>query len=161
MIYWIAFFALMAGVVIASCAFIPLTSRRQYYLCPKTWFSRLAFVAHHSIWLVAAIQSAVAPNSFPIWSRLAGAGMFIAGHALVIWARAVSPYFLPIVAKPDRIITNGPYKHLRHPGLYGLWMATFGAYLLLGQWWAAVPMLIYHAMLTYQMVLEDRILSKQ
>src|SRR5262245_17432451 len=98
MIYWwLVFIALTLCALVAACAFIPLAWRQRYFLCPKDRLSRLAFVAQLAIWVTAAVQSVVAPGSLPVWQRLTGAGLFIAGHALVIWARAVNPYFLPVI----------------------------------------------------------------
>lgn len=159
---WLAFVLLSVALEVAFRRFVPAENRRIYAQCPKDAAYWAAITLYHSIWIVAAIQAAVSPDSVAPWQQIGGAVFFVAGQAIVIWARAVNPMFIPALAYvPKRLrVTRGPYQIIDHPGYIGMAFAAHGLFLLLGQWWAIVPVGLYQGFLWRRMIVEDRLLSK-
>jgi len=157
--WWTLFVSLNLLITVGSCTFIPQTYRKDYFKSPKDASCYLAALSLHGIWAIALVQSAVAPSVFPDWIRFSGAALFLAGNTLVIWARAVNPFFTVGIVVPDYIVKNGPYHWMKHPGFVGFALAADGTFFLLGEWWAAVPTLVYQCVLGYRAYLEDRTLS--
>lgn len=159
MIWFVVFFAVIALSVAASIRFVPVEHRRRYAQCPKDWAYRLALGLVNSIWVVAAIQFAIAPTDPPLFLRLTGAALMIGGYALVIWAHRHNPSFVPAVLVPDYIVTTGPYAWMGHPGYTGMGLAANGACFLLGQAWAFAPVFAYICLLARRINVEERVLS--
>lgn len=164
MIHWLLFIVISALSVVATFVFVPAEHRRNYAQCRKDRTFWLANFFSHSIWIVAVIQSLVAPDATCLrWLQSLGAILMMAGHALVIWAWAVNLLFVPaiIYVPPELRVTDGPYSRMDHPGYSGLALAAVGGFFLLGQLWAFPPTLAYLWLLSRRMVIEDRILSGQ
>jgi protein-S-isoprenylcysteine O-methyltransferase Ste14 len=155
------FIALNVGLEVAFCRVVPASHRQAYAQCRKDGSYYLAVILWHWIWITAAIQSAVAPESVPDWQRIGGIVFFLTGHALLFWARRVNPFFLPTLVKPDYLVKTGPYTFTRSPGYVGMSLAAHGTLLLLGQWWAVFPVLAYQILILRRAIVEDRFLSDQ
>jgi protein-S-isoprenylcysteine O-methyltransferase Ste14 len=119
-------------------------------------------VAHalsHSVWIAAALQAWIAPTSSPVEAQATGAVLLATGRALLVWAMAVNPFFSPCVAKPVRIVREGPYRLLPHPAYAGLALAHIGTFLLLAQTWAVYPLIPYLCLLAWRARVESRLLA--
>lgn len=160
MTWWLTFLALNILLEVAFRRFVPASHRQTYAQCHKDGTYYFAVIFWHWIWITAAIQSAVAPALAPDWQRVGGIVFFIAGHALLIWARRVNPFFVPVLAIPDYLIKTGPYAFMKDPGYVGMCFAAHGSLLLLGQWWAVFPVLAYQILILRRSVVEDRFLSR-
>src|SRR5712691_10483710 len=81
----------------------------------------------------------------PNWLFYPGEILFVAGTAFTLWSysilgRYVSAY---VQVVPDhKVIENGPYRHLRHPGYLGLIVGYIGLGLALQSWVALLAILI-------------------
>jgi protein-S-isoprenylcysteine O-methyltransferase Ste14 len=161
--WWAAFIGLNILLEVAFRRFVSLEHRNNYTQCRKGCDYYAAVIAYHQIWIVAAIQQLVAPSNVPLWQRLGGVGMFAAGNALVIWARRVNPFFVPILiyVPPHLRATAGPYAFCSHPGYLGFALAAHGAFFILGQWWAVFPMGIYQGLLLGRTIIETRFLASK
>lgn len=157
--WWLLFISVSLLAVVGNNALVPQECRERYRSGPLDFDCYLALLFLHGIWAVALVQDVVAPSRFPDWVRIAGATPFLVGHGLVIWARQENPFFTPSIILPDYIVKSGPYKWLKHPGYIGLSVAAFGAFLVLGQWWATLPLIAYQSVLGYRAYIEGRILS--
>ncbi len=60
-----------------------------------------------------------------------------------------------------RVVTNGPYRFLRHPTYVGAILFTWGGPLLLGSWWALIPGTIAVIAFVVRTYLEDRTLQAE
>lgn len=118
-------------------------SHRKHYTQYKSKTNRLAVILYHSIWGGAIIYPV---EIFSISFAFIGALMWITGCVLVVWARAVNPYFLPELIVPDYIVTTGPYFWLKHPGYVGFLFMAGGAFVAIGSIWS-VPFAILYALL--------------
>jgi protein-S-isoprenylcysteine O-methyltransferase Ste14 len=90
-----------------------------------------------AVYLVAPDRLAWATLPFPAWLRWAGVGVALAGFALLQWAHASlsrnwsdTPRFL----KDQTLVTDGPYRWIRHP-IYTAFLLILSAPLLLSANW--------------------------
>lgn len=158
MIAWLVFVALTALSALAVGLFAPPVTRERYAQC-RTPLVLLAHALSHSVWIVAAMQAWIAAPSLPVEAQTTGAVLLAAGRALLVWAMAVNPYFSPCVAKPVRIVREGPYYWLKHPAYCGLALAHIGTFLLLAQTWALIPLIPYLCLLAWRARVESRLLA--
>lgn len=99
----------------------------------------------------------------PLWIRLLGGFIFIAGYTLVLWAMYTNKYFSQVVRiQSERghvAVTDGPYRIVRHPGYLGLSTSLLGAVFLLDSIWGLICFAVYMALIFIRAALEDRTLQ--
>ena len=94
-----------------------------------------------------------------------GVVVYLAGHAIMQWARYTNRFFSSMVRiQTDRgqtVCKEGPYRYVRHPGYVGgiLFEVTTG--IVLGSWWACVPQVIAALLLIWRTSKEDRTLQSE
>ena len=159
MIAWAVFAILSIASVLVCAALVPRGTLRRYARCPKPWYFWAAQVSSHGIWIVAAVQCWLAPSSFALPVRILGAVWMIAGSVLQIWAQRVNPAFLPVLVRPVWLVTTGPYALFDHPGYVGFALSAAGAYALLAQTWAFIPLGCYLGLLMERARAECRFLA--
>ncbi len=102
---------------------------------------------------------------FPIWLQIAAFLGFLMGSALQSWAIITNKFFSAVVRiQTDRghyVITDGPYRYVRHPGYTGIIVTSFAIPLMLGSLWALVPALIGDFILVVRTLLEDNTLKNE
>src|SRR5262249_25597043 len=96
----------------------------------------------------------------PEW-HLLGNLLILLGFALTTWAMATNRHFEATVRiqeeRNHHVITDGPYRYVRHPGYTGVILAFyFGMPLALGSLPAALVAVIGLAVLVLRTTLEDR-----
>jgi protein-S-isoprenylcysteine O-methyltransferase Ste14 len=92
--------------------------------------SMLLYVANPA-WL------SFASLSLPSWLRWAGVGITLIGSALLQWAQSTlanSWSDTPRMMKGQTLITNGPYRTIRHP-IYTAFILILGSTLLISSNW--------------------------
>ena len=92
--------------------------------------SMLAYVINPD-WL------AFADLTFPVWMRWAGAGIALAGFALLQWAQVTlgkSWSDTPRMLKEQTLIADGPYRLIRHP-IYTAFLLILGSTLFISSNW--------------------------
>ncbi|MGE0632384.1 MAG: isoprenylcysteine carboxylmethyltransferase family protein [Pseudobdellovibrionaceae bacterium] len=67
-------------------------------------------------------------------------GLFLSVISLVYLGRNYSPCFDSHI--PFKLITNGPYKYIRHPGWLSKFIVGIGGILVSGSWWF-IPVLLW------------------
>ncbi len=91
--------------------------------------------------------------------------VYLAGHAIMQWARYTNRFFSSMVRiQTDRgqtVCKEGPYRFVRHPGYVGGFLFTATSGLVLGSWWACVPQVIAALLLVWRTALEDRTLQAE
>ena len=99
-----------------------------------------------TIWLILGVSGAGqiislidwaylqgAPIGFDMWKAL-GIILLFAGTAFRLWAiRTLKNAFAAVVQikEGQQLVTDGPYRWLRHPSYTGAWLAMIGAALLM------------------------------
>lgn len=101
----------------------------------------------------------------PVWHIL-GNLLILLGFALTTWAMAANRHFeVTVRIQNDRnhhVISDGPYRYVRHPGYTGVILAFyFGMPLALGSWPAAVMAVIGLVTMVVRTALEDRTLQAE
>lgn len=175
---WIAGWAMviiMAGWVIATAiVVIPhrpelLAERLGPRRGAKTWDTVLLSlygVAMMILWIVAGLDLRYG------WSSGIGAAaqiiamlLVIAGHALVVWATGTNAFFSQVVRiqteRGHTVVTDGPYRFVRHPAYVGAILLVLGAPIMLGSWWALIPGVICAVLMIVRTVLEDKTLQAE
>ena len=82
------------------------------------------------------------------------------GYALLTWATVSNAFFsLAYRIQDDRghqVATDGPYRHLRHPGYSGSVAFELATPIMLGSLWALVPGALIAGLLVLRTSLEDK-----
>jgi protein-S-isoprenylcysteine O-methyltransferase Ste14 len=90
--------------------------------------------------------------------------MFLAGHALFLWAKKVNPFFSSVARiqteRGQTVCHDGPYRFCRHPGYLGGLLFILATPLVLGSYWALIPQTLAALLLIGRTFLEDRMLKK-
>ena len=102
---------------------------------------------------------------FPIWVQLSALVIYVIGSAITSWAMITNKFFSSVVRiQTDRghyVVTDGPYRYVRHPGYTGAIIVSISIPLILGSLWAFIPALIGDCILILRTVLEDNTLKNE
>jgi protein-S-isoprenylcysteine O-methyltransferase Ste14 len=101
----------------------------------------------------------------PLPARVAGLLGMTVSMAVLIWATWVNPFFSSVVRiqreRGHRLVTNGPYRFVRHPGYTAAIVYSLCSSLVLGSWLSLLPLLGWFAFLLQRTRLEDRVLTEE
>ncbi len=104
-------------------------------------------------------------DAVPMPLQAAGVAMLASGFALALWAMAVNRFFSSVIRlQEDRgheLVTQGPYRLVRHPGYTGVLLGMPGLALALDSWLALLPLLGFAALIVRRLLLEDRFLHER
>ena len=104
-------------------------------------------------------------DTVPLWVQVAALVGFVLSFAFNIWAMAVNNFYSRVVRiQRDRgqyVVTDGPYRFVRHPSYIGTIFSWACAALALGSWFALVPVALTAATFTVRTALEDRTLQEE
>jgi len=145
---------LMLAYFVVGSLLIPFEHREAYQSCPKD----RAYYVTNVLWWAVPLTWLLAPADTTTTERAVGAALFVAGAALLIWARRVNPFFIPVIREPRWIVEEGPYRWLRHPGYAGFVLMAEGTFLTLGHWVGVVPLVAYIGFLVARARRENKIL---
>jgi protein-S-isoprenylcysteine O-methyltransferase Ste14 len=146
---------LMLLYFIAGACLIPYEHRSTCDRSPKD----AVYYLSNGLWWGVPLTWFLAPSVPSIWARATGAILFIVGAALLIWARRVNPFFLPVVSEPRWVVTEGPYRFTPHPGYMGFVVMAEGSWLMLGHWMGVLPLVAYIGFVVVLARRENKILS--
>ena len=83
----------------------------------------------------------------------------------MFWAKGVNPWFSSVVRiqtdRGQRVVEEGPYRYVRHPGYVGGILSSWATALVLGSLLALVPAAMMSTLLVIRTALEDRLLQKE
>jgi len=89
----------------------------------------------------------------------------VLGYAMVVWATAANTFFSQIVRiqteRDHTVVTNGPYRFIRHPGYAGAVVYELFVSVLLTSWWALFVSMLNVVLLIIRTLLEDRTLQAE
>ena len=98
-------------------------------------------------------------DTVPIGLQVAALGGFAAALALPMWAMASNRFFSSVVRiqseRGHTVVTEGPYRYVRHPGYLGILIAIPCSALALGSWLALAPAVVFSALTVYRTAFED------
>lgn len=118
-----------------------------------------------AIFPVGAYAATHWEQPLPAWAVALGYLLVTFGIVVTAWAQAVNAFFEPGVRlqteRGQRVISDGPYAYLRHPGYVAALALFFGMALALGSRWALVPAAIAGAILVLRTKWEDDLLQRE
>ncbi|MBN9346246.1 MAG: isoprenylcysteine carboxylmethyltransferase family protein [Devosia sp.] len=114
---------------------------------------------------VAGFDCRLGGAGAPDWVVLVGYAIFIASFVGQTWPQAVNRHFEPGVrVQQDRgqtVIDTGPYAYVRHPGYISGSLLALSIALVLGSWWALLPVAVVIVGLMVRTVFEERTLRAE
>jgi len=118
-----------------------------------------------AIFIIAALDERWAWSTVPLWVNLVGAFLLIFGSSLSSWAMLTNAYFSTAIRiQQDRghtVVTEGPYRIIRHPGYLGWAVAGLSMALLFGSLWALIPAGLILGPMIVRTAIEDRTLQEE
>ena len=101
------------------------------------------------------------------WSLVVGAALHVLGYVVLIWAMLTNAHFEGFVRIQDdgvdgghRVVSDGPYAIVRHPGYVGFSLILLAIPFVLGSGWGLLPAGITVGLLVVRTALEDRFLQE-
>jgi protein-S-isoprenylcysteine O-methyltransferase Ste14 len=117
-------------------------------------------------WAVAGLDKRFgwsAPVPTAVW--WAALAVLVASWALATWALLTNRWFSGTVRiqteRGHRVVDNGPYRYVRHPGYTGAILGNLSSMLVLASWWALIPATLVTACTVLRTLLEDRSLQAE
>ncbi len=97
--------------------------------------------------------------------RLAALAIMVPGYIVSVWAMAVNRYYSAVVRiQKDRgqtVVTDGPYRFVRHPSYTTGIVAYLTIPIMLGSLWALIPCSLVAVVTVARTALEDRTLQEE
>ncbi len=91
--------------------------------------------------------------------------VFIVSALFHIWAIRSNKFYASTVRiqheREQTVISDGPYRYVRHPGYLGIILMVSSMALALGSLWALIPAILVGVLLFVRTALEDRTLQKE
>jgi protein-S-isoprenylcysteine O-methyltransferase Ste14 len=135
----------------------------------KTWDKVLTTVLAPLIFALPVVIGLDQRNGWspemPLWLALVGLGLVALSWLLIDWAVRVNRFFARFVRiQHDRgqvVISDGPYRFVRHPGYVGTLLQVLAIPLALGSLWGLVPAGLAALLVLLRTALEDRMLQAE
>ncbi len=104
-------------------------------------------------------------SAFPVWVNLGALIVIVLGYTFSSWALVVNRFFSGTVRiqteRGHHVVTDGPYRIVRHPG-YGGGLLGFVLFpLLLDSAWSFIPAALLTVVVIIRTALEDRALHAE
>ncbi len=117
-------------------------------------------------WIVAALDVRFEWSaSLPLALHIGGLIGSVLGWALFMWAMGANAFFSEAVRIQEErghtVVTDGPYRYVRHPGYVGAILALLATPLLLGSLWALIPAGLAAIGYVVRTALEDGMLQEE
>ena len=117
-------------------------------------------------WITAGLDTRFHwSDGMPCLAFIAGVVVAVLAAALIAWAMYSNKFFSSVVRiQKDRghfVVTEGPYRFVRHPGYAGISAFTLATPLILNSRWAFAPAVATAAITVLRTVLEDRTLYNE
>jgi protein-S-isoprenylcysteine O-methyltransferase Ste14 len=147
-----------------------LEERQRPGVGAKAWDRRLLLVytlLTMTLFVVAGLDVGRLhwSDTVPLWGQIVALLGFALSFAFIVWAMAVNDFYSRIVRiQEDRgqyVVTEGPYRLVRHPSYIGSILSWVCAALALGSWLALVPVALIVATVVVRTALEDRTLHAE
>jgi protein-S-isoprenylcysteine O-methyltransferase Ste14 len=170
---WVLLALNLAASVVASALLSSnpeLLAERKNVKAGKSWDKPIVgfvvLVGPVATWVTAGLDTRFRwSGSMAPVLVFAGIGIACLSAGLLAWAMHSNRFFSAVVRiQKDRghvVVTDGPYRFVRHPGYTGMLAFTLATPLILNSRWALVPAGITAAVTVLRTALEDRTLKKE
>lgn len=155
---WISYWLAAAGNVKATAWREPLVSR-LLHIVPLTLAAVLLFPARAPI--PALGERFLSVGTWPFWL---GAVLTLAGLLFTVWARVHlgTNWSATITVRQDhKLVTNGPYRFVRHPIYSGLLVAFVGSALARAEWRGVLAAFLVFCALWRKLRIEEQRMREQ
>jgi len=96
--------------------------------------------------------------------QMAAFAVFVAANGLQIWAMTVNAFFSTALRlqaeRGHRLVRNGPYRYVRHPGYLAMLLIVPSTAIALGSKLALFPAAMYEALILFRASREDNFLLR-
>jgi protein-S-isoprenylcysteine O-methyltransferase Ste14 len=101
-------------------------------------------------------------SSVPPVLSIAADAVVLAGYLLFVLVMRENRYASRTirVEEGQRVITTGPYAHVRHPMYVSMLLINLSSPVALGSWYAAAPALLFVPMVVARLLLEEKTLAR-
>jgi protein-S-isoprenylcysteine O-methyltransferase Ste14 len=90
--------------------------------------------------------------------------LYLASTLFILWVFRENSFAAPVVKlqteRAQRVISTGPYAHVRHPMYSGMMLFFAGVSLLLGSWWGVAMTPVFLVLFAVRIRIEERILRE-
>ncbi|UFW84257.1 isoprenylcysteine carboxylmethyltransferase family protein [Bradyrhizobium barranii] len=172
-----------AWVFLATCALLgPLCGWWLYRVDPALLAERLrpvlqkdqpaadkafmiVFVVAMLAWLAAmGLDRRTQSSDVPVAFQALGLVLFVLSTLFILWVFRENSFAAPVVKlqaeRAQRVVSTGPYAHVRHPMYSGMILFFAGVPLLLGSWWGLVMAPVIVVLFAVRVGIEERTLRK-
>jgi len=144
-----------------------LEERSRRHTDSKVWdrcLVTLLFLMNYIVFTVAGFDHRLGwTGTLPLAVEIAALALVVCGNILVVWAMVQNEFFSATVRiQTDRehaVVSNGPYRFVRHPGYAGMMTYAICQPLMLGSLWALIPAFLTVGIFIVRTSHEDRTLQ--
>ena len=172
-----------AWVFLATCALLgPLCGWWLYRVDPALLAERLrpvlqkdqpaadkafmiVFVIAMLAWLATmGLDRRTQSSDMPVALQALGLVLFVLSTLFILWVFRENSFAAPVVKlqadRAQRVVSTGPYAHVRHPMYSGMILFFAGVPLLLGSWWGLAMTPVFLVLLAVRIDIEERTLRE-
>ena len=172
-----------AWVFLATCALLgPLCGWWLYRVDPALLAERLrpvlqkdqpaadkafmiVFVIAMLAWLAAmGLDRRTQSSDVPVAFQALGLLLFVLSTLFILWVFRENSFAAPVVKlqaeRAQRVVSTGPYAHVRHPMYSGMILFFAGVPLLLGSWWGLAMAPVIVVLFAVRIGIEERTLRE-
>jgi protein-S-isoprenylcysteine O-methyltransferase Ste14 len=123
------------------------------------------FVVAMLAWLVAmGLDRRALSSDVPVAVQMLGLVLFVLSTLFILWVFRENSFAAPVIKlqaeRAQRVISTGPYAHVRHPMYSGMVLFFAGVPLLLGSWWGLVMVPVIVGLFAVRIGIEERTLRE-
>jgi protein-S-isoprenylcysteine O-methyltransferase Ste14 len=116
-------------------------------------------------WLAAmGLDRRILFSDMSIALQMLGLALFLLSTLFILWVFRENSFAAPVVKlqaeRAQRVVSTGPYAHVRHPMYSGMILFFAGVPLLLGSWWGLVMVPLFIALFAIRIRIEERTLRE-
>lgn len=121
------------------------------------------FVAAMLAWLtLTGVDRRIASSHMPVALHALGFVLYLASTLFILRVFRENSFAAPVVklqaGRAQRVISTGPYAHVRHPMYCGMVLFFAGVSLLLGSWWGLAMVPLFVILFAIRIGIEERTL---
>ncbi|KGT80110.1 isoprenylcysteine carboxyl methyltransferase [Bradyrhizobium japonicum] len=125
----------------------------------------IVFVIAMLAWLAAmGLDRRTQFSDMPVALQALGLVLFVLSTLFILWVFRENSFAAPVVKlqadRAQRVVSTGPYAHVRHPMYSGMILFFAGVPLLLGSWWGLVMAPVIVVLFAVRIGIEERTLRE-
>ncbi|OAF13614.1 isoprenylcysteine carboxyl methyltransferase [Bradyrhizobium centrolobii] len=123
------------------------------------------FVVVLLVWLLAmGLERRHLSSDMPLALQALGFLLYLGSTLFTLWVFRENSFAAPVVKlqseRAQRVISTGPYAHVRHPMYSGMILFFTGMPLLLGSWWGLAIAPVFLVLFAIRIRIEERTLRE-